>query len=177
MSLPPPSDSGDEARFLSALEEDILVTFAREIAALAQAAAEGKEDVDIALAHLLATALNGVRAEIVKRFRAIVEELHTSREAAEERAPLMDEAARQQAEAHERSRFALWLSEKTLEKIRRAFLLNPLLLRQTIDLGQDLFGKGVFAAPPEQRKSPQETLAPPPVKATGHRKESDRERN
>lgn len=144
MNPPKNSDTGNDFRALSELEEEMLATYAQQIEELANKAAEGAKDIDIQLAALLAGAPDGVRTELMKRFRQIQQE-----HAAEKEGPAVELTPEQQkqleiATAREKGILALWLSEKTLKKMRELFLANPLMIAQLGGLGEKLRRQGVL---------------------------------
>ncbi len=126
----------EELNALAALEEALVQ--------LAQKAVAGAQDVDEELAALLENAPEDVRNEVVERFRAIKEQLENAPQQEQELTPQQEQQQRLMEE-HERSmRISQWLSEQTLKKIRRAFLLNPALFAHIKNIGEELNKKGVF---------------------------------
>ena len=128
---------------LSEVEQDMLSTYAEQIAHLAQAAVEGGQDVEVALAGLLEGAPDGVRTEAVQRFRAMVaalqEEMGADLELTPEQEKLM-----QQHKDRERAMLAHQMSEETLDKMRKAMLANPAFYEQVMNLGEKLAKRGIF---------------------------------
>ena len=128
---------------LSALEQDMLGTYADQIAELAQAAVEGGEDVEIALAALLAGAPDGVRTEAVQRFRAMIANLQEEKGADLELTPEQEKLMQMHAD-RERALLAHSMSQETLEKMRRAMLANPAFYEEIMNLGEKLAKRGIF---------------------------------
>ncbi len=150
----------------------MLASFGAAIAALADSVLEGAEDVDVQLSGLLEGVPDSVRAEIVKRFRAVLEELQQEKGREIDLASLEPKEQRRIRKERERLLIAHFLSEKTLEKIRRAMLFNPAMFRQVMEVGEELQQKGVFLG----RERVAEVASPQPVKTPGHDKGEGRER-
>ncbi len=137
-------DDDDDFRALSDLEEQMLETYAQQIEALATSAAEGKEGVDMELAQLLSGAPDGVRTELMRRFRQLQQEQAKEKEGPQQELTPEQEKEMQIATAREQSMLALWLSEKTRKKMREAFMTNPKFIEQIMGLGDKLRKQGVF---------------------------------
>ena len=121
----------------------MLATFEAQVATLAQQAASGAQDVDLVLSQLLEGVPDDVRTEIIQRYRALVQELQEEHGVEPELTPQQQEELRLHKE-RERMILANWLSEKTLEKIRRAILSHPGLIAQITSIGEELQKRGVF---------------------------------
>lgn len=145
---------------------------------LARQAAEGMADVDLQLAALLEHLAEDQRDEAVQRFRSKLEV--REREAAP--APLEltpeQELLLQQMKEHENSVIAHLLHEKTREKIRRIFLLNPALWEQVMGISEQLYRRGVLTPPTQQRDKAVQLgqMTPQPVQNPEKKKDQERER-
>ena len=137
-------------RDLSDVEQDMLTTYADQIALLAQAAVEGGEDVEAKLAALLAGAPEGVRTQALQRFREMIANLQEAKGDGLGLSPEQERILRLHHE-REKSTLAHMMSKETLEKIRRAMLANPAFYEQVMSLGEKLAKRGIFLDTQKQK--------------------------
>lgn len=145
---------------------------------LARQAAEGVADVDVQLAALLEHLAEDQRDEAVQRFRSKVEVLERESTLPPLEMTPEQELLMQQMKEHEKSVIAHLLHEKTREKIRRIFLLNPSLWGQVMGISEQLYRRGVLT-PPTQSREPAAQLGqitPQPVQNPEKKKDQERER-
>lgn len=167
-------DDTTDARFLSEAESDQFKTFEHEIAKLAEKAAGGAQNIDMELANLLVGVPESVRNEAIAQFRALVREMQ--KEQGIDNTPLTPEQKKQMEQLKEQERMFLanWLSEKTLKKLREAILTNPLFMAQVMNIGDELYKRGVIVTK-EQPQTGQQVTAQP-VMAPGHDRGEGRKR-
>jgi len=168
----------DSSRTLNILEEEVLKTYARELEELAAAAAAGEQNVDLKLAMLVEAAPDHIRQILVKRFRALAEEMKGQKEEKQKEQALSMEdelLLRFQKEQEERI-IAYLLSQKTLEKLRQAFLSNPLFLKQVVSMGEELSKKGILLDAAQQGREQLGQISTNPVRNTDYQKDKGRER-
>lgn len=167
-------DDITDARFLSEAESDQFKTFEQEIVKLAEKAAGGAQNMDMELANLLVGVPESVRNEAVAQFRALVREMQKDKGI--DSAPMTPQQKKQmeQLKAQERLFIANWLSEKTLKKLREAILSNPMFMNQVMNIGDELYKRGVFVTA-EQPGAGQQVSAQP-VMAPGHERGEGRKR-
>lgn len=109
----------------------------------AQNAAGGQ--VDEQLAAIVDALPESVRVEVIQRFRDMQDEMADGRGIdQEELTPEMQAQQQLLEEREQRMMISQWLSEQTLKKIRRAFMLNPALFHRLVSLGEELNKKGVY---------------------------------
>ncbi len=144
------TDEDDAFRLRDPLVAAAAEAFEERITELVEKAVSG-ESIDVELAEMMEEAPDAVRAEIVKRFREVQQEIEGRGEALEV-TPEM-EAKERELREREQSKIAMWLSKKTLEKIRRALLSNPALFYQVMSVGEELTKKGVFLDTQRQQVS------------------------
>lgn len=148
--------SDDESRNwrqLSEVEQQMLETFEQQITELAAQAAEGQADVDLKLAQLLEGVPDSARTEMMKRFRQIADELLVEKEGREPELNPQQETLQRIEKERDQAILALWLSEKTKEKLRRIFMTNPRIIEQLMDIGEKLRREGVFVTMEKQQKA------------------------
>jgi len=128
---------------LSALEQDMLSTYADQIASLAQAAIEGGQNVEVELAALLEGAPDSVRTQAVQRFREMVSNMQEQMGDDFQLTPEQEKIMQMHAE-REKAILAHMMSEETLDKMRKAMLANPAFYEQVMNLGEKLAKRGIF---------------------------------
>lgn len=150
---PNDDDESRNRRQLSEVEQQMLETFEQQITELATQAAEGQEDVDLKLAQLLEGVPDSVRMEMMRRFRQIADELLVEKEGKEQALTPQQETLQRIEKERDQAILALWLSEKTKEKLRRIFMTNPRIMEQLMDIGEKLRREGVFVTMEKQQKT------------------------
>lgn len=135
---------------ISAIEEDILSTYDYHLRTLAERASQHvtslkeAQHIEDELVELVDDAPQGIRTEIVKRFREMVRNLQAEKGVFNALTPQQEKQLALLKE-HEKHYIAHLLSDKALEKIRKMLLTNPALMQQILGMGEELFRKGVFA--------------------------------
>ncbi|MFO1242693.1 MAG: hypothetical protein U1E36_05770 [Rickettsiales bacterium] len=169
------NDDTTDARFLSEAESDQFKTFEQEIAKLAERAAAGAENIDMELANLLVGVPDSVRNEAVAQFRALVKEMQQEKG---QSAVLSPEQEKQMTllKEQERQFLAHWLSDKTLKKLREAILSNPLFMSQVMNIGDELYKRGVFVTLDKDMPQTGQQVTAQPVIAPGHERGEGRKR-
>jgi DNA-binding TFAR19-related protein (PDSD5 family) len=111
---------------------------------LAVEAAGGVKDIDLQLAALLDQIPEGERDSALQRFRGRVQEMQQEASPPPLEMTPQQEALMRQLKEHEQQMIAHMLHEKTREKIRRIFLLNPSLWQQVTSISENLCKRGIL---------------------------------
>lgn len=138
------TETDDEARLRDGKEADALAGLDAQLAALAVQESAGGQ-VDRQLAAIVDALPESVRVEVIQRFRDMQDEMADGRGVdQEELTPEMQAQQQLLEEREKRMMISQWLSEQTLKKIRRAFMLNPALFQRMVNIGEELNKKGVY---------------------------------
>lgn len=170
------SNSDNQSKTLSGAEADQLKTFEQEIAKLAERAASGAQDIDVKLAVLLQGVPDSVRTGAVAQFRSLVQEIQAEKGID---APELSPEQQRQMElfkAQEQQFLAHWLTDKTLKKLREAILSNPLFMSQVMNIGDELYKRGISIQFTKEQPQADQQLTAQPVLAPWHMKRTGKER-
>lgn len=170
------NDDNADAKYLSGAEADQLRTFEAAIARLAERAASGAQDADVELAVLLQGVPDSVRTEAVAQFRSLVQEIQA--EKGIDAPELTPEQQRQMElfKAQERQFLAHFLTDKTLKKLREAILANPLFMSQVMNIGDELYKRGISIQLNKEQPQADQQASAQPVLVPWHMKGTGKER-
>jgi DNA-binding TFAR19-related protein (PDSD5 family) len=149
-----------------------------QLDALGLEAVSGGKDVDLHLAQLLSQIPEDKRDEAVATFRARVQSMEQEKAVPalpQQMTPEQEQMLRQMNE-HEQGVIAHLLHEKTREKIRRMFLLNPSLWGQVRSIGEELHKRGLIGQPQRGQAAELGQVAVQPAQTPDKKKDQERER-
>ena len=170
------SDNDTDAKFLSGAEADQLKTFEEAIAKLAERAVSGAKDADVELAVLLQGVPDSVRTEAVTQFRSLVQDIQ--KENGIDASQLTPEQQKQMEmfKEQERNFLAHFLTDKTLKKLREAILSNPLFMSQVMNIGDELYKRGISIQLNKEQPQADHQVSTQPVLVPWHMKGTGKER-
>ena len=124
-----------------------------EIEALIAAITAEEADCDLKLAELLEGETEVVRLAIIQKLRKMLKALADEKERELSQAQIVEKRVEVE---RKRGMFMQWLawimSEETIEKMRDAFLAQPLLERVVRSVGHDMAGKGMMDIQPADKR-------------------------
>ena len=124
-----------------------------EILELIEAIESGEKDVDVLLAKMLEGEQDVVRAVIVEKLRALMQNRDEEQSKKLEQAIAQQKAQEQVIARGMFERWLMWImSETTLRKIRESFLMRPFVQHQVEHVGEELSRKGVIGVNIQQQQ-------------------------
>ncbi|MBY0354129.1 MAG: hypothetical protein K2Q12_00180 [Rickettsiales bacterium] len=136
----------------------------------------GKEGADLDFAALLEDVPEDKRGDVIAQMRARMAEMEAEPTFAHSTMTPQEEAMLQQLKTHEQSIIAHLLHEKTLEKIRRIFMLNPALWEQVTGISEQLQRRGVLTELQRVNAEKLGDIAARPGQNPQHKKGTEKDR-